>query len=250
MVTHANVTIAVTDELHAGLFKDICAHVIVVTESYWKKSLLSSHNTSDRCPLPLVRPDNSCALVYTSGSSGKPKAVVFEHQGLCTSADALGKSLGMDGNTKTFQFSSWTFGASIGEIFATLFQGGTLCIPTEEERLQDVAGSMASLNVNWAWLTPSVVSLISPHSIPSLKTLCLGGESASESVVSEWAEHVKLITTYGQTEGTVRCAAHVGLSASTPATSIGTGYVANLWIVEPGATSSSMPCGRRWRVGS
>ncbi|GAB7333473.1 hypothetical protein MBLNU13_g05068t1 [Cladosporium sp. NU13] len=243
ILTHANVAIAVTDQKHAGLFKSLCAHVIVVTDSYWTKSLLASQDTSDRGPLPHVQPGNSCALVYTSGSSGKPKAVVFEHQGLCTSADALGKSLGMDSNTRTFQFSSWTFGASIGEIFATLFKGGTLCIPTEEERLQDVAGSMASLNVNWAWLTPSVASLISPHSVPTLKTLCLGGESASESIVSEWAEHVKLITTYGQTEGTIRCAAHVGLSASTPATSIGTGYVANLWIVEPGRPHLLCPVG-------
>ncbi|KAF2168969.1 hypothetical protein M409DRAFT_20982 [Zasmidium cellare ATCC 36951] len=235
VLTHAEVSIVITDGCQESFLRSTCSSVLSVDGDYWRSVLQQDDADAHAAlPLPSAVPNNACALVFTSGSSGSPKAVVFEHQGLCTSADALGTSLLMDEKTRTFQFSAWSFGASIGEIFATLFKGGTLCISSEVDRLEDLTGAINRMDANWAWLTSSFAGLIDPLQVPKLKTLCLGGEAVDDSIVRAWMGTATVITTYGQTECTVRCAAQVGFAESVPSTSIGQGYIANLWIVEPG----------------
>lgn len=74
----------------------------------------------------------------------------------------------MKPSSRVFQFASFTFDVSVLETLTALTNGSCLCIPSEEQRVGDVAGAIDSLQASWAFLTPSVASLIEPATVPSL----------------------------------------------------------------------------------
>ena len=99
----------------------------------------------------------------------------------------------MKSDSRVFQFASYTFDASVLEMFTTLAFGGCVCIPSEEMRVSRVEECIASLNVQWSFLTPSVANLIEPTAVPSLEVLVCGGEALSLENVVTWASHVTLV---------------------------------------------------------
>ncbi|KAL3420516.1 hypothetical protein PVAG01_06961 [Phlyctema vagabunda] len=147
-----------------------------------------------------VQPGNLAYVLFTSGSTGKPKAVALEHAAVCTSLAYHGKSMGYNSKSRTFQFSSYTFDACIIDIFTTIYHGGCICVPSETERIGDIAGAINRMEVNIGFLTPSVIQLISPEDVPTLQTIQLGGEPVSDENIKTWADRVRLINGYGPTE--------------------------------------------------
>ncbi|KAI8226930.1 Nonribosomal peptide synthetase 1 [Colletotrichum sp. SAR 10_86] len=145
--------------------------------------------------------DDALYVVFTSGSTGKPKGVVITHAAFASSAKGFSKAIYLDSpNSRVLQYSSFSFDISMLEIFTSLMAGACLCIPSEEQRMNDLTACISSMNVNWAMLTPSVASLISPGDVPSLDVLCLVGEALPQAVADAWADHVKTINAYGPAE--------------------------------------------------
>ena len=102
-----------------------------------------------------VRSSNAAYAIFTSGSTGKPKGIVIEHKAFNTSSVAFGRALQMTSKTHALQFASLSFDAAVMEIFTTLTVGGCVCVPSEEERLQDLSGTISRMNVTWTLLTSS-----------------------------------------------------------------------------------------------
>ncbi|RYP81490.1 hypothetical protein DL769_001961 [Monosporascus sp. CRB-8-3] len=182
-----------------------------------------------------VKPTGACPadpvfVVMTSGSTGKPKGIILEHHSLSASIRAHGPPLHIE-NCRALQFAAFTFDACISEIFTTLAFGGTVCVPSEEDRMSDLAGVINSMNVNWAFLTPTVANLIRPAEVPGLKTLVLIGEAPTQSILDIWSDAVLLINGYGPTECSVLCAV-VPFDKSKAPTNLGRGVGAQLWITE------------------
>ena len=155
-----------------------------------------------------VTPSSPAYVIFTSGSTGVPKGVVIEHRSYCTSAVAHGRDAQMDHNTRALQFSSYAFDAALPEIISTMLFGGTVCIPSEEDRLDNLPGFISEFSVNWALLTPSVIRQYSPSELPSLKTILLGGEAMTEEEL-QWADGPTLINAYGPSECSVIATANV-----------------------------------------
>lgn len=108
--------------------------------------------------------------------------------------------------------------------------GGTVCVPDQESRTNDLAGVINRFNVNWATLTPSVVRTMQPSQVPNLKALCLVGEAMSQQDLSTWADRVMLSNGYGPTE----CSAIATVNIMTPTTkpnNLGKAVTARGWIV-------------------
>ena len=133
---------------------------------------------------------------FTSGSTGKPKGVVLEHAAICTSAEASGNAKHIDERSRVFAFSNYIFDGAIQDYVFTLIRGGCICVP--ESRINNLPKTMNELQVNWTFLTPSVVSLLSPADVPGLKVLTLGGEALSSENVRVWADSVTVQNTYGE----------------------------------------------------
>ncbi|RHZ60208.1 nonribosomal peptide synthase Pes1 [Aspergillus thermomutatus] len=180
-----------------------------------------------------VTPSNMAYAIFTSGSTGRAKGIIIDHRALASSAMAFGPIVHLTESSRAFQFASLTFDAAVMEILATLMHGGCICIPSEDERLNDVAGAIRRLNVTWTFLTPSIASIIEPSTVPSLEVLACGGEKLSREVVTKWAHRVKLINGYGPTETTIFAVLNNVSPNSDPAC-IGYGIPCTLtWVVDP-----------------
>ncbi|KAL3460706.1 hypothetical protein BJX64DRAFT_290019 [Aspergillus heterothallicus] len=180
-----------------------------------------------------ITPSNMAYAIFTSGSTGRPKGIVIEHRSVCSSVLAFAPITNLSANSRVFQFASLTFDAAILEVLGTLMLGGCICVPSEDERLNDIPGAMERMKVCWTFLTPSVASIIEPTSVPSLKVLSLGGEKLSREVVAKWADHLKVIGAYGPTETVIFAVLNSDFVNHDPAC-IGYGIPSTLtWIVDP-----------------
>lgn len=179
------------------------------------------------------RPGSAMYILFTSGSTGKPKGVIIEHKAISSFLVKLCEVVHFNGNSRILQFSSYGFDASIFEIFAILISGGTVCVPTETERMQHTSTFIEQAKINTAILTPTFVKTLSPESVPSLKTLFLCGEAPSKEVVDLWRQHVSLWNGYGPTETCIISTLQHYTDVSVPVTTIGRGFAHHCWVVNP-----------------
>ena len=115
----------------------------------------------------------------------------------------LGQERG--GRPRVLVPSSFTFDPSAGDIFATLAQGGVLCLASRGEMLGDLGGCLASLSITHVCSTPAVWRTVTREAreLPHLRVVALGGEPMPDALVSKWAGTVTLLNLYGTTEATV-----------------------------------------------
>ena len=188
-------------------------------------------------------PKNACFIIYTSGSTGKPKGVILEHRGITTSARAHGPLLGYTPESRVLQFASYTFDNSLAEMFTTLMWGGCVCVPSEYARLNDLAGAINSLKVNFADITPTVATFLQPSEVPTLKRLALGGEAVTKRVVDIWGEHVSMHACYGPSECSINSAYSGDIAKPGKATNIGRACGCLLWVVHANDHNRLVPVG-------
>ena len=88
----------------------------------------------DRTPDTGVGPQHLAYVLYTSGSSGRPKGVAMPHAPLVNMIRwQLGDS-GCGAGDRTLQFAPFSFDVSCQELFATLASGGALVLVDEATR--------------------------------------------------------------------------------------------------------------------
>lgn len=150
-----------------------------------------------------VQPDDLAFVIFTSGSTGTPKGIMMPHRSLSTSIRDHRTGMNLKRHSRTLHFSSYSFDVSIYEIFTTLAAGGCVCVPSHDDRMNDLAGFIRRYSVNWAFMTPSTINILRPDEVPSLETLVLGGEPVTHHNVEVWGSNCSLITGYGPAEATI-----------------------------------------------
>lgn len=179
---------------------------------------------------PAGQPSDVAYTIFTSGSTGKPKGVVLEHGTLCTSLLEQGKAFGCEKGTRVLQFCSYTFDISVMEIFGTLLHGGCICMPTENERLVELAKTIKLMAVELAFLTPTFANLLDLDITP-LKKIALVGEAHSRTHIDKWASRLQLINAYGPTEASVISAFHL-ITPESNINNIGRAIGGLMWVTE------------------
>ncbi|MCJ1401062.1 hypothetical protein MMC11_004274 [Xylographa trunciseda] len=135
-------------------------------------------------------------LCFTSGSSGKPKGVVCNHESLVAFQKDFEVRLLAAPGRRISQIMSPAFDGSIHEIFSALSYGATLVL----KRSADPFDHLKS--VDSAILTPSMAKVLNPVDYPLLKAIYLVGETVPQSVNDMWASNTALYNMYGPTEAT------------------------------------------------
>ncbi|RYO45091.1 Nonribosomal peptide synthetase dtxS1 [Alternaria tenuissima] len=187
-----------------------------------------------------------CWILFTSGSTGEPKGIYLEHGAICASYKLLGKTLGIDKETRMLHFSAYAFDIATFEIIGTLMSGGCICIPSDAERLERLPQFCTTFAVNTAILTPSVARLYTPNDIPTLRSLCLAGEAPNKQDISTWQHRIPfLFNCYGPAEAACLAATNrIGPNdADRSATRIGRLRGVPLWITAPGNCRKLAPIG-------
>ncbi|WP_311315048.1 non-ribosomal peptide synthetase [Streptomyces naphthomycinicus] len=140
-------------------------------------------------------------VVYTSGSSGRPKGVVVEHRALAGYVGWARESHGAVSGVVAWQ-SPVTFDMTVASVVLPLVSGG--CVRVVDLRSRVVGGGAPA----FMKATPSHVPLLlaSPVGVSPERELVLGGEVLSGADVARWRElhpGVVVFNAYGPTETTV-----------------------------------------------
>lgn len=156
-------------------------------------------------PEPLATANNAAYIIYTSGTSGRPKGVVVEHRGLYNVVTQTIAAFNITSANRVLQFASISFDASIWQTFMALQAGAELFLASDEDRQSGI--SLVTLlqksKVEIADLPPSLLSVLPPDEVPELRTISTGGERVPGEVSDAWSPGRRFFNVYGPTETSV-----------------------------------------------
>ncbi|KAK8135710.1 hypothetical protein PG984_003650 [Apiospora sp. TS-2023a] len=239
LVSDVDAEFVLCSKRNLALVKDCFPRYMCVGPSMKLDASLSKANEAS------VTPDHLAFLLFTSGSTGKPKAIMIDHAAFCSSMRGHCETLCYNKGGRNLQFTAYTSDVSIGEMFTSLTRGATVCIPSDEERMNmnDLAAAMERMRVDWAFLTPSVASLLDPIKVPTLRTLVYGGETATVTNINTWAPRLHLINSFGPAETSIWSHAHPRFTTADVGSDIGWSLGCATWIVDPEDCHRLMPIG-------
>ncbi|OAL21893.1 hypothetical protein AYO20_11294 [Fonsecaea nubica] len=214
-------------------------NLMVVEEESFKHASCSQVTPK----LTVVPPSTLMYIIFTSGSTGVPKGVLISHETYTSSAIPRAEAVGYTENSRVLDFASYAFDVSIDSMLCTLSRGGCLCIPSDEDRMNDLNGAMRRMQVTYAGLTPSVARILDPDVVASLSALGLGGEAATAKEVTRWGQVTRIVIGYGPSECTIGCMVNSSAATGRDYVSLGRGNGAAMWIVDPIDHELLMPVG-------
>jgi len=165
-------------------------------------------------------PGDAAYVMFTSGSTGEPKAILSSHEGLHHFIAWERRELGADSSLRTGNLARTTFDVSLRDIFLPLSVGGTLCIPDADTRMDGarLVRWLAESRVTLIHIVPTLFRLLAKEiesapgaggaaALPALKTVLFAGESLYGGDVERarrvLGPAVALFNLYGPTETTL-----------------------------------------------
>lgn len=144
-------------------------------------------------------------IIYTSGTSGKPKGSINSIQGLTNLFSAVQKIFLLKSSDTVLQFSSPSFDAWVWDMCMAFSSGASLAIPGADERLpgNGLEKFMKQQSVTVATLTPSVLYHCKETDFGNVHTLITAAERCTKELAKKWLKGRRLFNAYGPSEATV-----------------------------------------------
>jgi amino acid adenylation domain-containing protein len=157
-------------------------------------------------------PENLAYIIFTSGSSGKPKGVMIKHKSVTAFVEEIKRMSLYDSDTRFLNISPLYFDASVLDIFPVLAVGGTLILMKKLVLPNEIVVNMDKYKVTDTLMVSSLLRLFGSRysnlhhfKLPHLKTIWYGAEACPVEVlrrIKEQLPRVQFIHGYGPTETT------------------------------------------------
>jgi amino acid adenylation domain-containing protein len=188
----------VTDDLRHRLTGAAAERVLVLEE-------IVSSSGGELRPRP-VHPDNVAYVVFTSGSTGPPKATANRHLGLASLSHWIANEYDLDEESRFAAVSSMGFGASVLEVWPILTRGGQLHIVDDQTKLfiEPLLAWLIASGITHIHLPPLLAEQlldIEPPPDLRLRALLTGGDRLTAGPTRPMPYRVALH--YGQSETAV-----------------------------------------------
>ena len=193
--------------------------------------------------------ENLAYVIYTSGSTGRPKGVAVEHRQLRNQLLWSLAATDMKAEDRVLQKASFSFDASMMEIFLPLAGGARIVAarPGGEQDVDYLVRFAQEKKVSYMDLVPGLLEQILEHPAigawTSLRLVGVGGEVVKPELVRAFHKHLnaRMLNEYGPTETTVQ-STFFECSADDQSAPIGR-PVANTWIYVLDAGMQPVPPG-------
>ncbi len=182
---------------------------LAIDESVTKTLFIEQADLSeDTAAVDMSSPERLAYVIYTSGSTGKPKGVMLPHRALSAFLTWRIAELGLDKNSHLACHASFSFDASLDDLFSPLAAGGTCYIMSEEIRkdLKLLNAYIVENGITGMTMSTQLgMAMINEYPDLPLQFLMMGGEK----MLPFKKTPVKIINGYGPTEFTVCSSFHV-----------------------------------------
>ncbi|NJN81859.1 MAG: AMP-binding protein [Caldilineaceae bacterium] len=159
-----------------------------------------------------LSPDAAAYLVFTSGSTGQPKAVLGHHQGVVNYLSFLSNTYALDERDVVLQLPSLGFDASIRDLIGPLTVGARVIL-IHKSVTQDALALVRKIDecrvTGLLSLVPSMLNALieTGHRCDSVRLVLVSGEQLSVAACREAKElfgpNVMIVNQYGPTECTM-----------------------------------------------
>jgi D-alanine--poly(phosphoribitol) ligase subunit 1 len=169
--------------------------------------------------LKKIDDDKPCYLMFTSGSTGFPKGAIIRRESLLRFARLCKKNFSLNNKDNLTSLNPLYFDNSIFDIFATILNGLTLTIFTENDlkNPNDILKKVKKFKPTVWFSTPSLLiylinlKILNYDNFRPIKKIIFGGEAFPINKLKQLFELDKskfLYNVYGPTETTCICSSH------------------------------------------
>ena len=164
--------------------------------------------------LPTLKSEDTMMIVYTSGTTGKPKGACLTHINFVHTCLHYLYALAIDGPPKSLLVVPVTHIAGFGPVLSvTLAAGGTVVL-MREFKAKAVLKTLEEEEITYAVLVPAMIQLcamdssLPTYSLPKWRYCIYGGAVMPPSVIQRFSTalpHLRMINAYGATETCAVC---------------------------------------------